>query len=88
MDTNVCKEFETCIGGYARTIAVVKRLLRTRSNPIYLNAGDTYTGTIWYSIDRWNVTSYFLNLLKADVMVSEFCDCIIVRELIQIFNID
>lgn len=60
---------QTCIGGYARAITVIKNLLRMRKNPIYLNAGDNFTGTLWYSLGRWNVTSYFLNLLKADVMV-------------------
>ncbi|XP_031637435.1 apyrase-like [Contarinia nasturtii] len=65
-----CKreEREDCIGGYARVVAVVKELQRTGSNTIYLNAGDNFAGTIWYTFGRWNVTSHFLNLLRADVM--------------------
>lgn len=71
VETNECKrlENEKCIGGYARIISVVKELKKVRPNSIYLNAGDNFAGTIWYMIDRWNVTSYFLNLLPADVMV-------------------
>lgn len=71
--TGECKHVEDdpCIGGYARIVAVVKRLQQTRSNPIYFNAGDNFVGTIWYKIGRWNITSYFLNMHKADVMVSE-----------------
>lgn len=48
----------------------VKELLveRADKNPIYLNAGDNFQGTLWYNIGRWNVTAQFLNMLKADVM--------------------
>lgn len=59
-----------CIGGYARIVTTVKRLQQSRSNAIYLNAGDNFAGTIWFSFGRWNVTKYFLNLLKADALVN------------------
>ena len=45
----------------------VKELLATRENPIYLNAGDNFQGTLWYNIGRWNVTNQFLNMLPAHV---------------------
>lgn len=66
-----CKTGEKCIGGYARAVALIKKLMEVRkhTNPIYLNAGDNFQGTIWYSVGRWNVTSHFLNLLKADAIV-------------------
>lgn len=44
--------------------------MANRTNPIYLNAGDNFQGTFWYNVGRWNVTSYFLNLLPADAFVS------------------
>uniref|UniRef100_A0A182PCT2 Apyrase n=1 Tax=Anopheles epiroticus TaxID=199890 RepID=A0A182PCT2_9DIPT len=59
---------ERCIGGYARTVTVVKRLLAERPNAIYMNAGDNFQGTLWYNIHRWNATSEFLNMLPADAM--------------------
>lgn len=64
---------EKCIGGYARAVTVIKQLMEDRkeTNPIYLNAGDNFQGTLWYNILKWNATSYFLNLLKADAMVIE-----------------
>lgn len=68
-----CKKDEVCIGGYARLVAVVRQLQRSRSNPIYFNAGDNYAGSIWYTLGKWNVTSHFLNLLPADVMVLLHC---------------
>lgn len=48
----------------------MKELLETKKdlNPIYLNAGDNFQGTLWYNIGRWNVTQEFLNMLPADAM--------------------
>ncbi|XP_033169845.1 apyrase isoform X1 [Drosophila mauritiana] len=65
-----CDEGEECIGGYPRTVYTVRRLLREQAelNPIYINAGDSFQGTLWYNIGRWNVTQQLLNLLPADVM--------------------
>uniref|UniRef100_D3TM90 apyrase n=2 Tax=Glossina morsitans morsitans TaxID=37546 RepID=D3TM90_GLOMM len=71
-DTNggTCNNDQECIGGYARTFHTVKRLVQEQkeNNPIYLNAGDNFQGTLWYNIGRWNVTSQFLNMLPADAM--------------------
>jgi 5'-nucleotidase len=68
--STTCKEKlgQVCIGGYARTITVVKKLLREKAdkNPIYLNIGDNFQGTLWFDLLGWNVTSHFLNLLPAD----------------------
>uniref|UniRef100_A0A182JMY7 Apyrase n=1 Tax=Anopheles atroparvus TaxID=41427 RepID=A0A182JMY7_ANOAO len=67
-----CKpeEGERCIGGYARVVSRVKSLRQEYAdrNPIYLNAGDNFQGTLWYTLLRWNVTAHFLNMLPADVM--------------------
>lgn len=44
--------------------------LKAGSPPVlYLNAGDTYTGSIWFSLYKENITTEFLNHLKPDVMV-------------------
>lgn len=61
---------DVCIGGYARMVTAVKHLLQIRENPVYLNAGDNFQGTLWYNLYRWNVTSAFLNMLPAEAMVS------------------
>lgn len=71
-DSNSCKERlgEVCIGGYARMMTAVKNLLEERAeenkNPIYLNIGDNFVGTLWYQLLGWNVTSQLLNILPAD----------------------
>lgn len=36
------------------------------SNVIYLNAGDTFTGTPWFNIFRSSITSEMMNILKPD----------------------
>ncbi|CRK89351.1 CLUMA_CG003109, isoform A, partial [Clunio marinus] len=69
--SNTCNpETTTCVGGYARVVTKVKELLEVNrdNNPLYLNAGDNFQGTLWYNIGRWNVTVQFLNMLKADAM--------------------
>ncbi|XP_046802610.1 apyrase isoform X1 [Lucilia cuprina] len=65
-----CNDNTACIGGYARTVYTVKRLLEELkdTNAVYFNAGDSFQGTLWYNIGRWNVTSQFLNMLPADAM--------------------
>lgn len=72
LDSTSCKEHlgQICIGGYARAMTLVKKLLAEREaeekNPIFLNIGDNFQGTLWYELLGWNVTSHFLNILPAD----------------------
>jgi 5'-nucleotidase len=71
LQSNSCdsEKGEECIGGYARIVSKVKELKETKKdlNPIYLNAGDNFQGTLWYNVGRWNVTNQFLNMYPADV---------------------
>jgi len=55
-------------------VYTVRRLLEEQKNynPIYMNAGDSFQGTLWYNIGRWNVTSQLLNILPADAMVTHY----------------
>ncbi|ETN67026.1 5' nucleotidase [Anopheles darlingi] len=62
------QQSDVCLGGYARTVTIVKRLRQERPNPVYLNIGDNFQGTLWYNLHRWNATAYFLNLLPADAV--------------------
>jgi 5'-nucleotidase len=50
LQSNSCDpDKEVCIGGYARVVTKVKELLVAKAslNPIYLNAGDNFQGTLW-----------------------------------------
>ncbi|XP_052899613.1 protein 5NUC-like [Anopheles moucheti] len=61
-----------CYGGFAR-VAHKVREYRTKEASggvpmLYLNAGDTYTGTPWFSVYKDNITAEFLNMLKPDAI--------------------
>ncbi|KAF2887392.1 hypothetical protein ILUMI_18782, partial [Ignelater luminosus] len=65
--SSACKsDSENCIGGFSRIYTAINQLVKERPNSIILNGGDNFQGTLWYSIYRWNVTQYFLNLLPFD----------------------
>ncbi|KAF2897005.1 hypothetical protein ILUMI_09170 [Ignelater luminosus] len=63
--SGTCKD-DNCIGGFSRVYAATKQLIKERPNPIVLNAGDNFQGTIWFSVYGWNVTQYFFNKLPTD----------------------
>lgn len=67
-------ENNRCFGGLARVAHVVsdhrKRAEAGEIPPVlFLNAGDTYTGTPWFAAYKDKIVSDFLNLLKPDVIV-------------------
>ncbi|XP_076763675.1 apyrase [Xylocopa sonorina] len=68
--SGMCRKGEEkdCVGGIARVSTAVNRLIEERPNPIFLNAGDHFQGTLWYNVHRWNVTATFMNMLPHDVM--------------------
>lgn len=63
-----------CYGGFARVSELIKKYRKEAENGgpsvLYLNAGDTYTGTPWFSMFKHEIVSSFLNILKPDAMVS------------------
>lgn len=47
------------------------REFRNGSTPVlYLNAGDTYTGSPWFNVYKHRIVSEFLNILRPDAVVS------------------
>lgn len=66
-----------CYGGFARVAHEVRKYRKQAEDGeipsvLYLNAGDTYTGTPWFSIFKDNITASFMNLLKPDAIVRNF----------------
>lgn len=63
-----------CYGGFARVSTLVKQYRSQAENGgtsvLFLNAGDTYTGTPWFTLYRDRIVAAFLNKLKPDAIVS------------------
>uniref|UniRef100_A0A336LY46 apyrase n=2 Tax=Culicoides sonorensis TaxID=179676 RepID=A0A336LY46_CULSO len=53
-----------CIAGYARVVHAIRSLKKKykNHNPIYINAGDNFQGTVWYGFLRWDVSQAMMNL--------------------------
>ncbi|KPJ12888.1 5'-nucleotidase [Papilio machaon] len=58
-----------CIGGFARLATVVREAMLREPSSLLLNGGDSFQGTIWYNLLRWNVTQDFMNMLPHDAHV-------------------
>ncbi|XP_022226974.1 protein 5NUC isoform X2 [Drosophila obscura] len=63
---------DKCYGGFARVAYEVRKYRQEAANggtPVfYLNAGDTYTGTAWFTIFKDKIASAFLNKLQPDAI--------------------
>lgn len=61
-----------CYGGFARVAHKVREYRQQEASGglpvLYLNAGDTYTGTPWFAVYKDNITASFLNILKPDAI--------------------
>uniref|UniRef100_A0A182N6C7 Apyrase n=1 Tax=Anopheles dirus TaxID=7168 RepID=A0A182N6C7_9DIPT len=74
--SNDCPESDVssnrCYGGFARVAHKVREYRAAEAAGglpvLYLNAGDTYTGTPWFAVYKDNITAAFLNKLKPDAI--------------------
>ncbi|KAG8338399.1 hypothetical protein J6590_000062 [Homalodisca vitripennis] len=61
-----------CYGGFARLHAEAVRRKQEAANKglpkIFLNAGDSYQGTPFYTFYKWRIVAKFVNMLGMDVM--------------------
>lgn len=62
------------VGGFARTATIIKEARQNASMGLgppvlFMNAGDTFTGTIWHNVHRWRIAAAFLNALAPNVTV-------------------
>ncbi|CAK9817344.1 Protein 5NUC [Anthophora quadrimaculata] len=69
--STVCakKEAEAgeCYGGFARIATLIRQARKSSIPCLFLNAGDTYQGSTWFTVYKWKVVSKFLNLLAPNV---------------------
>ncbi|CAG9856082.1 unnamed protein product [Phyllotreta striolata] len=66
LSAGTCSDLTKCVGGFSRLYAQIMTMLETNPKSILLNAGDSFQGTLWYTIGRWNVTQQFINKLPID----------------------
>lgn len=63
----------SCVGGFARLRAALAaeraRAVADVAPAVYLNAGDTFWGTPFYDVLRWEPAADFVGDLGVDVMV-------------------
>ena len=57
-----------CYGGFARIATLVRQARNSPMPCLFLNAGDTYQGSMWYNVYKWKVVAKFLNLLAPDAV--------------------
>ena len=57
-----------CYGGLARLARAVGNIRESEPSTLWLNAGDFYQGTVWYTQFKWRVISLFSNILDFDAM--------------------
>uniref|UniRef100_L7M8T9 Putative salivary ecto-5'-nucleotidase/apyrase n=1 Tax=Rhipicephalus pulchellus TaxID=72859 RepID=L7M8T9_RHIPC len=57
-----------CYGGVARIHNAVRRIKNVTRNALFLNAGDFYQGTIWYSVLKDEIVSAAMSKMMYDVL--------------------
>lgn len=67
-----------CFGGFARHSTIIKQHRNAYQHEnglpvLYMNAGDTYTGTPWFFLFKDRISADLMNALKPDVGVCYFC---------------
>ncbi|XP_063984587.1 protein 5NUC-like [Diachasmimorpha longicaudata] len=57
-----------CYGGFARLATLIRQARASSLPTLFLNAGDTYQGTTWFTIHKWKIVAKFLTLLAPDAI--------------------
>ncbi|XP_076373885.1 snake venom 5'-nucleotidase-like [Tachypleus tridentatus] len=57
-----------CFGGVARQMTKIREIRQKNPNVLFLNAGDYYQGTLYYTIHKWRIVADFMNRLGHDAM--------------------
>lgn len=64
--TDKDKKAGQCYGGVARITSKVKELKENHSHALFMNAGDFYQGTAWYSILKYNIVAAVMEKMDYD----------------------
>lgn len=58
-----------CFAGVARRATEIKRIRKSESNVLLLDAGDQFQGTVWFNYYKGAEAAHFMNKLRYDAMV-------------------
>lgn len=67
-DSTKCLNASLCVGGVARLFTKVQQIRKEEPNVLFLDAGDQYQGTIWFTVYKGLEVAHFMNLLGYDAM--------------------
>ena len=65
-DGHFCTQDDTCRGGLARMSAAIKNARAQGANVLALDAGDMFTGTLFFSVNRWPLLAELNRLMPWD----------------------
>lgn len=74
-NAGMCKpenEKKTCVGGFARIaheVRAFRRFHKEGQEVLFLNAGDTYMGSLLFSLFRGYISRELINVLRPDTVV-------------------
>lgn len=64
-----CVESDRCLGGFPRVKYFADWAKRYYKNVLFLNAGDNFQGTPYYTLFKWNIMREFIDNMGFDAMV-------------------
>ncbi|RWS28195.1 5'-nucleotidase-like protein [Leptotrombidium deliense] len=57
-----------CFGGIGKIVTKVRELRKQIPNLLFLNGGDTFTGTLYYSLFKWKLAADMVLRMRFDAM--------------------
>ncbi len=63
-----CDDAAKCRGGYARAAAIIHKAKAQNDNVIALHAGDDFQGTLFFTVNHWQMLSDLAQLMPYDAM--------------------
>ena len=67
-DGSACKDGDVCLGGSARLKTKIDELRSSEPNPILLDAGDQFQGTLYYKLFKADIVTRTMNSMGYQAM--------------------
>ncbi|XP_008284579.1 5'-nucleotidase-like [Stegastes partitus] len=63
-----CSKGSGCFAGVARRATMIRKIRKSESNVLLLDAGDQFQGTVWFNYYKGAEAAHFMNTLQYDAM--------------------